>query len=234
MPDEFRSFDYDTITDVLVHVSYTAEEGGQRFKDNVVGGIQGQLDTVAQEVGISTLVSLKEEQNGAFQRFFQFEPGQNATTDVVITKEKFPYFLKDKTLEVTTGVVVFRLSDEATSQYTDSPSSSAGPLSVTLKASSGSTAPQSSKTIRKGAGLKAFSGVPHASFDLTGSSGDLAISDDGLLLELDIASSDLSQFLSELRSAMGVSEQETGSDPAFFREIVNDVVVGLKVEKVEQ
>jgi len=234
MPDEFRSFDYDTITDVLVHVSYTAEEGGQRFKDNVVGGIQGQLDTVAQEVGISTLVSLKEEQNGAFQRFFQFEPGQNATTDVAITKEKFPYFLKDKTLEVTTGVVVFRLSDEATSQYTDSPSSSAGPLSVTLKASSGSTAPQSSKTIRKGAGLKAFSGVPHASFDLTGSSGGLAISDDGLLLELDIASSDLSQFLSELRSAMGVSEQETGSDPAFFREIVNDVVVGLKVEKVEQ
>ncbi|PQJ26818.1 hypothetical protein BSZ35_17950 [Salinibacter sp. 10B] len=232
MPDQFRSFDYDTITDVLVHVSYTAEEGGQNFKNNVVGGIQGRLNTVAEDVGISTLVSLKEEQNGAYQRLFQFSSGETTTTEFTITKEKFPYFLEDTPMRAATGVVVLSLSEEAMSHYTDSPSSEAGPLSVTLKADSGTDTQEATESLRKGTGIEAFSEVPHARFDLAGSSDGLAVSDEGLQLEVEIADSELKQFLTDLRSSMGVSEQDTGPDPVFFREIVDDVVVGVRVEKV--
>ena len=135
-------------------------------------------------------------------------------------------------MRAATGVVVLSLSEEAMSHYTDSPSSEAGPLSVTLKADSGTDAQEATESLRKGTGIEAFSEVPHARFDLTGSSDGLAVSDEGLQLEIEIADSDLKQFLTDLRSSMGVSEQDTGPDPVFFREIVDDVVVGVRVEKV--
>jgi hypothetical protein len=141
--------------------------------------------------------------------------------------------LEDKTLRAAAAVVVLRLSEEAASHYTDGSSSAAGPLSVVLTAGSGSASQQTSKSLRKGAGVEAFHDVPHASFDLAGSSGGLSISDEGLPLELEIAGSDLKQFLSEVRSSMGVSEQDTGPDAVFFREIVDDVGVGLVVKKIE-
>lgn len=39
LPAEFRQFDYDSIADVILHISYTAREGGERLKKAATGSI---------------------------------------------------------------------------------------------------------------------------------------------------------------------------------------------------
>lgn len=66
LPNEFRVFDYGTISDVILHLSYTAREGGDALRSTVETHIGNEinrwLDEVAEEgQGLFRLVSLKHE-----------------------------------------------------------------------------------------------------------------------------------------------------------------------------
>lgn len=234
MPDRFRSFDYDSITDVLIHLDYSAREGGERFRGDVVDSIQARLEAVARDVGFSTLVSLREEGQGALQTLLRPGADGGSAGAVRVGPERFPYFLDGETLQLTTGVVVLRLRESWDAHYTDASGSEAGPLEVSLRAGEGSDAREAAATLRRGGGLDAFDGVPHATFDLTGGgSSGLPLPDGGRRLEVSVASSALGQLLDDLRSAAGVDEEETGPDAEMIRDVVEDVVVGVVARELD-
>jgi hypothetical protein len=51
---ELRRFDYSTISDVIVHVSYTAKEGGGLFKEKATAYILGTRQRRGRALGRST------------------------------------------------------------------------------------------------------------------------------------------------------------------------------------
>jgi len=50
MPKEFRPFDYDTISDVILHLRYTAREGGKALRDAAVNQLQEAVNTLAADI----------------------------------------------------------------------------------------------------------------------------------------------------------------------------------------
>ena len=78
LPGGFRTFDYDTISDVLVHVSYTAKEDG-RYRDLVETKIKDILTTEAETRGIQSAVSLKQQYASSLHVLFREESGDGAS-----------------------------------------------------------------------------------------------------------------------------------------------------------
>ena len=60
LPSEFRQFDYDTISDVIIHMNYTAKEGGDAFKGVVNNHVRENInkwknETAEDQTGISQI-----------------------------------------------------------------------------------------------------------------------------------------------------------------------------------
>ncbi|OOG77102.1 neuraminidase-like domain-containing protein [Algoriphagus sp. A40] len=64
LPREIRQFDYDTISDVIIHVKYTSREGGKDLKADANGVLKEQLKKIKQslgESGLATALNLKHD-----------------------------------------------------------------------------------------------------------------------------------------------------------------------------
>ena len=102
LPAEFRQFDYNTISDVIIHMNYTAKEGGDDFKDIVNQQIRSSLNYWLDEV--------KREKQGLFRLFSLKQDFPNQLSDLLhsdsqaatlpIAQKHYPYLLKDETMEI--------------------------------------------------------------------------------------------------------------------------------------
>jgi hypothetical protein len=72
LPSDIPQFDFDTITDVVLHVRYTAREGGEILKAASVGNLQSLINK-AQTIGSVCLFSIRHEFVSQWAKF------QNAT-----------------------------------------------------------------------------------------------------------------------------------------------------------
>jgi hypothetical protein len=66
LPDDYRQFDYDTISDIVLHLSYTARDGGEPLKlaakQSLQEGLNRLLDELAtNDTGLQRLFSLERE-----------------------------------------------------------------------------------------------------------------------------------------------------------------------------
>jgi hypothetical protein len=68
LPSDVRQFDFDTITDVIVHIRYTARESGDQFKAAAVSNLQIQINK-AHTVGSVRLFSVRHEFPSAWAKF---------------------------------------------------------------------------------------------------------------------------------------------------------------------
>lgn len=87
LPSSFRSFNYDTISDVLLHISYTAYEGN---RETAEAALSATISAYAGSTGFYRLISLKHEFPEAFHKLFS-QPAQS--TSFAVTKSHFPYVL---------------------------------------------------------------------------------------------------------------------------------------------
>ncbi len=106
LPKNFRQFDYSTINDVIIHVSYTADYD-ELFRDNVEAGndaTEGTLINILKNNVLARTFSLRQE----FSNDFQNLTGQPVNTPVVISIQNrhFPLFMNGKTLKVTKAKLV--------------------------------------------------------------------------------------------------------------------------------
>lgn len=116
-------FDYDTISDVIIHIRYTAREGGELLKSVAKANLNAQIDA-AQTVGSVRLFSLRHEFPTEWTRFKNVKiEGETSNAEITfkIRNEHFPYWSKSR-LESINEIVFY--TKNSTGIVTQNPSSS--------------------------------------------------------------------------------------------------------------
>ncbi len=106
LPAEFRQFDYNTISDVILHMRYTAREGGSLLKEAAISNLENVVEDAAIP-GLALLFSLRHDFPNEWQQFVSSEEGN---LEITIKQEHFPYFTQEKEITVD-SVLVLRISD---------------------------------------------------------------------------------------------------------------------------
>ena len=94
-------FDYDTITDVVMHLRYTAREGGGVLKQQAMAELQRTLNALAQADGNKGLVRafrLRHEFASGWHRFLNSPAGSTGhqTLTMALGKDRFPFMFEDE------------------------------------------------------------------------------------------------------------------------------------------
>jgi hypothetical protein len=94
LPADIRQFDFDTITDVILHVRYTAREGGEVLKQAALANLLKQIDN-AQTVGSVRLISVRHTFPSQWAKFQSVTI--NATTptaqlQLTLVPELYPFW----------------------------------------------------------------------------------------------------------------------------------------------
>ncbi len=92
MPTSFRQFDYASITDVIIHVRYTARDGGKQFKDLVEGIMRSLLNEMvaaASGTGLFQAFNLRQEFPNEWHKL-----KRDGTVAMKIGTQHFPYFVQ--------------------------------------------------------------------------------------------------------------------------------------------
>lgn len=106
LPSKIRSFDYDTLSDVIIHISYTAKDNGV-FRTTVENQIVDILSDFAASNGLFRLISLKHDFPNALYKLL-YPSGATQTTEFELGKNHFPYFLADTDLTLSSVKVYLK------------------------------------------------------------------------------------------------------------------------------
>ncbi len=100
LPAQIRQFDYDTISDVIIHVNYTALEDGQ-LKNAAAEYLKAELNQIMGPEGhFHRMISLKQERVDNLYQFLNPQSGGASLTSLVITHDDFPYFMRNMDVRI--------------------------------------------------------------------------------------------------------------------------------------
>lgn len=89
LPKEVRQFDYETISDVILHVKYTAREGGSTLRGLAEKALKTSLAAITQrisETGLHIALNMKHDLPNEWHLF-----NNNGSVDLIIDKFRLPY-----------------------------------------------------------------------------------------------------------------------------------------------
>ncbi len=134
LPSQFRPFDYRTITDVILNLSYTAEEDDllRQQVESQNAGLAGSLLNYLSNNAMTRVLSLRQEFSSAFHRLIQAPAGTPVTID--LGERHFPLFLQGRALTAAGADLVLVVDDRTVNAGTAS-------ISVNGTAASGFPAP---------------------------------------------------------------------------------------------
>ena len=89
LPSTLRPFDYATMSDVVLHLNYTARDAGMGFAQEVTTGMSAALE----HTPMSRLFSLRQDHSNAWNQLFTVVDGQPRTCTLQLSKSHFPAFL---------------------------------------------------------------------------------------------------------------------------------------------
>lgn len=108
LPRNFRPMDYRSITDVIIHISYTALEDGV-LRDDVQStnaALEGAISNVLSTEPLARAVSLRQEFSAAFMRAMSSPAGTEVELEI---DERFlPIFLRGRVLTVVRALLLLR------------------------------------------------------------------------------------------------------------------------------
>lgn len=87
-----RQFDYQTIADVVLHLKYTASEGGDRLKLAALKALNDQLENLSQamnQTGLHAVYSMQHDLPNEWNLL-----NQSGAVDVTITTARLPYMVQ--------------------------------------------------------------------------------------------------------------------------------------------
>jgi hypothetical protein len=97
LPSTIRPFDYATIADVVMHVSYTARDGGPQFKATVNAGLLDALNDMQplmrSGATLSRLFSLRYDYPDAWSQLISAADAPTRSVTLQVSKALFPAFL---------------------------------------------------------------------------------------------------------------------------------------------
>lgn len=107
LPTEFRTLDYDTISDVILHIRYTARDGGEPLRAAATASVRSLLgDATARS--LFRLFSLRHEFPGEWHRFASSSISTMTTMTVDLASARFPYFTQGRTVTIQQASTVVR------------------------------------------------------------------------------------------------------------------------------
>jgi hypothetical protein len=107
-----QQFDYSTISDVILHIKYTAQEGDVPFKTAAETNINDRINKMlvsATDQGLMRYFSGRHDFSNEWYQFLNAPAGQDQVLTLNIPPERFPYFaqkISGKNLAVT-GIELF-------------------------------------------------------------------------------------------------------------------------------
>lgn len=124
LPDKFRPFDYDTISDVLLHFRYTARDGGDDLKTASEGDLDSALKNVqlqSDKTGLARLFSLRHEFPTEWYRFLH--PQADYVGDQILTialvKERLSFLFSQTTINLQAIELYVKIDADFADSYTD-------------------------------------------------------------------------------------------------------------------
>jgi hypothetical protein len=117
-PSGVPQFDFDTITDVVFHIRYTAREGGNSLKSAALQNLTAKIGA-AQTVGSVRLFSVRHEFPTAWAQF-QNATAPSATAPAALSlqflPQHYPYWFQNASKPAVTQIQLFaEMTDQATS-----------------------------------------------------------------------------------------------------------------------
>lgn len=111
LPGEFRSFDYNTITDVIITINYTAKDGGSVLRSlaeqHLVSFVEEDPDT-----NLEQLFSLRNDFSDSWEELFNPDAAdEDQSTELIIEKSHFPYLFNNREVGVKSMDAVLILED---------------------------------------------------------------------------------------------------------------------------
>lgn len=116
LPTQFKTFDYDTISDVVLHLRYTAREGGELLKQQATTELAAAVERFAKSDGAQGLgraFSLRHEFPAEWHRFLNpavagtgGAGGNDQTLTLALRRELFPYQFQDR-IEDIAGIELY-------------------------------------------------------------------------------------------------------------------------------
>ncbi len=110
LPTEVRQFDYNTISDVVIHVKYTAREGGSGLKTAANTVLKDQLEVINQGLkqnGLHIAINMKHDLPNEWLLF-----GKNGTIKLTFDKSRLPYMVQPfDTTEIESVMFVAKIKD---------------------------------------------------------------------------------------------------------------------------
>jgi hypothetical protein len=110
LPAAIEQFDYNTISDVIIHLKYTARDGGEALKTNAAESLVTKINQMLAPGKNKGLMRFFSAKNDLPTEWYRFLHPVNATDDQVLTlnldQSRFPLFVQGKTIKITSVELV--------------------------------------------------------------------------------------------------------------------------------
>lgn len=110
MPGDLRPFDYATISDVVLHVSYTARNGGSTLAARAAASLPDRVQARAQgltRVGLHSVVDLRRDMSDAWHQL-----RTAGTANIALTRDLLPYWVMGLALQLGPVTVMGRFATD--------------------------------------------------------------------------------------------------------------------------
>jgi hypothetical protein len=121
----FKSFDYQTISDVVLHMRYTAREGGELLRQHTSAELSAAVDQMIQAEGgqgMARAFSLRHEFPTEWFRFLNPPPDTNGDQSVKLdlSRERFPFVAQDRIKAIDSVELFVKVKPEYAESHNDS------------------------------------------------------------------------------------------------------------------
>ena len=135
LPAPFPQFDYSTLSDVILHVKYTARDGGQQLRSDAATSLATRINSMLVSLKDTGLMRVLSARHDFPTEWYSFLHPASAAVDQVLTvpipSERFPYFASVATIKITSIELVADSSVDPLGPITLSPApSNAAPLNL--------------------------------------------------------------------------------------------------------
>ncbi len=118
MPKDTNAIDFNTLSDVVLHLKYTAREGGEMLKK---WAKKAMLEAIEENTALTRLFSLKHEFPTEWYRFLH--PASNTDDNSIkleISKDRFPFLFQGRSIIIGRALLLIKINSTFIETYTDS------------------------------------------------------------------------------------------------------------------
>ncbi|MDB5227214.1 MAG: hypothetical protein JWN78_1407, partial [Bacteroidota bacterium] len=112
LPDpKIAQFNYNSISDIIMHVKYTARCGGENLKTAALNRLTKNINSIVKD-GLIRVFNLKNDFPSEYHELLNPKNGEAQKTTIKIEQNHLPYFLQGKTVTVSKVEVYLKAKDD--------------------------------------------------------------------------------------------------------------------------